>query len=81
MREKTDPESSECDKRTHSKYCIACLKVYIMHLGFAATFATGENTKAGYVLRVGWGNFIRETPLPFITVNSQVIPRHSLLDL
>lgn len=77
MREKTDPESSECDKRTDSKYCIAHLKVYIMHLGFAATFATGGNTK---VLRVGRGDFIHETPLPFTTVNSQVIPGHYLLD-
>ena len=47
MREKTDTESSECDKVTHNKYCIACLQVYIMHLGFAATFATGGNIKAG----------------------------------
>lgn len=70
MRERTDTKSSECDR---GRQILHSLPVSILNApGVCGNLFNRREYKGRGFLRVGWGDMLCETPLSFMTVNSQL---------
>lgn len=70
MRERTDTKSSECDE---GRQILHGLPVSILNApGVCGNLLNRREYKGRRSPRVGWGDMFCETPLPFMTLNSQL---------